>query len=292
MTAYWIRSSKGTILRVPSWVASRIDGAGSAGLLHLEPAGGAQAPAVAGFEARKAVLRHGGREVVAEGLGGFEEGGVDDAADGVDAEVVGAGLAAAGAVEAGHRLAAADAERLAKDVFAASFDGFSGRHGFLIKEYVDVLPTQKRMIQRLHANLIHVGGQLDRVTSSWQAWLKIEHQPQIYHWIPIFNRPADLDSTRALLDLHAKTEGTYGDVRASAIQEVATANSSLTDKQRGHIERANKSLNLAIRHFTTSSSSHNRCKSFSGPLTVQDPVATLQLRLVAAGTPRTDPCGR
>lgn len=107
------------------------DGAGGSGLLDLEPAGGADAPAVAGFEAGEAVLGHGGGEVVAEGFGGGEERGVDDAADGVDAQVVGAGLAAAGAVEAGHGIAAADVEGLAEDVFAAGFGGFLGYGGFL-----------------------------------------------------------------------------------------------------------------------------------------------------------------
>ena len=96
--------------------------------MDLEPAGSADAPAVAGLEALETELRHGCAEVVAESFGGGEEWGVDDAADGVDAEVVGAGLAAAGAVEAGHGLAAAGVERLAEDVFAAGFDGFCRWH--------------------------------------------------------------------------------------------------------------------------------------------------------------------
>jgi hypothetical protein len=109
------------------------DGTGGSGLLNLEPAGGADAPAVAGFEAVEAELRHRGGEVVAESLGGFEERSVYDAADGVDAEVVGAGLAAAGAKEAGHGLAAADVEGLAEDVFSAGLDGFGGWHGCSFK---------------------------------------------------------------------------------------------------------------------------------------------------------------
>jgi len=104
------------------------DGAGRAGLLDLKPPCSTDAPAVARFEAGESVLGHWGAEVVAEGFGGLEEGRVDDAADGVDAVVVGAGLAAAGAVEAGHWLAAAEVEGLAEDVFAAVFDGFYGGH--------------------------------------------------------------------------------------------------------------------------------------------------------------------
>jgi len=106
------------------------DGASCSGLLDLEPAGGTDAPAVAGFEAGKAKLRHGCAEIVAKRLGGLKEGSVDDAADGVDAEVFGAGLAAAGAVEAGHRLAATDIKRLTEDVLATVLDGFDVGHAF------------------------------------------------------------------------------------------------------------------------------------------------------------------
>jgi len=105
------------------------DGAGGSCLLDCEPARGADAPTVAGFEAGEAVLRHGGGEVVAEGFGGGKERGVDDAADGVDAVVVGAGVAAAVAVEAGHGLGAAGLERTAEDVAGGCFDGFGGGHG-------------------------------------------------------------------------------------------------------------------------------------------------------------------
>ena len=42
------------------------DGAGGSSLLDLEPAGSADTPAVAGLEAREAVLRHGSAEVVAK----------------------------------------------------------------------------------------------------------------------------------------------------------------------------------------------------------------------------------
>ena len=61
-------------------------------------------------------------------VGGFEEWLVYDAADGVDSVIIGAGLAAAGTVEAGHGLAAADIQRLAKDVLATVFDRFDGGH--------------------------------------------------------------------------------------------------------------------------------------------------------------------
>ena len=104
------------------------DGAGGPSLLYLQPAGSTDAPAVSGFEAGETKLRHGSAEVVAEGLRGFEEGRVDDAADGVDAVIFGAGFAAAGAVETGHGLAAAGGEGLSEDIFPAGGSWFNGGH--------------------------------------------------------------------------------------------------------------------------------------------------------------------
>jgi hypothetical protein len=104
------------------------DRASSAGLLNLEPARGTDTPAVSRLKAGEAKLRHRSAEIIAEGFGGFEEGSVDDAADGVDAVVVGAGFATAGTVEASHWLATTDVEGLTEDVFAAVLDGFYGGH--------------------------------------------------------------------------------------------------------------------------------------------------------------------
>jgi hypothetical protein len=104
------------------------DRAGGPGLLDLQPASGTDAPAIAWLEAGETELRHGGAEVVAQGLGGFKEWSVDDAADGVDAMVFGARLAAARAVKTRHGFAAADVEGLTEDVFAAVLDGFDAGH--------------------------------------------------------------------------------------------------------------------------------------------------------------------
>lgn len=107
------------------------DSAGSAGLLHLEPARRADAPAVAGLEALEAELGPGCREIVAERFRRFEKGSIDDAADGVDAEVVRAGIATTITVEPGRRIrgpAATGGQRLAEDVAARRFDGFGGGH--------------------------------------------------------------------------------------------------------------------------------------------------------------------
>ena len=74
-----------------------------AGLVGLEPAGGAEAPAVAGLEPLEPVLGVRRREVVAGRLAELEELGGDDDADRVAAEILRARRAAAVAVEAGER---------------------------------------------------------------------------------------------------------------------------------------------------------------------------------------------
>lgn len=92
------------------------DGAGGSGLVNLKPATGADAPAVAFFEPWKAVLRHGRGEVVAQARRGRKELLCDDAADGVNAEIVGPGVAASIAKEPGDGFCAAGFERLPEHI--------------------------------------------------------------------------------------------------------------------------------------------------------------------------------
>jgi len=92
------------------------DGAGCSGLVNLKPATGADAPAVAFFEPREAVLRHGGGEIVAQARRGCEELLRNDAADSVNAEIVGPGVAASIAKEPGDGVCAAGFERLPEHI--------------------------------------------------------------------------------------------------------------------------------------------------------------------------------
>lgn len=96
------------------------DRAGCAGLLYLEPAGGTDTPAVARLKSLKAILRHRSGEIVAERLAGGQKTLVYDTADRVDAEIIGAGVAAAVPVEASHWFTATDSERLTKHVARGS----------------------------------------------------------------------------------------------------------------------------------------------------------------------------
>jgi len=101
---------------------------GGSSLLHLQPASSAHAPAVARFKAGKAVLRMRCRKIVAERLGRRKKCRVYDAADRVDAEIFRTRFAASGAIEPGHRVAAAGREWLAEDVLAAIWSGIGGGH--------------------------------------------------------------------------------------------------------------------------------------------------------------------
>ena len=93
----------------------------------LLPATHAQAPPVARRQAGEAVRRNGRREVVAARGGEGQKFGRHHGADDVRAVVVGAGLAAAVAVEARHRVAATVLEVAAEDVLRG--DELHGRGG-------------------------------------------------------------------------------------------------------------------------------------------------------------------
>jgi len=89
---------------------------GHAGDEGFAPAGDAEAPFVAGFEAGEAEFRGRGGEVVAAEPGEGEECVGELDADGVEADVAGAGAAVAVAVEASQRTQAATLEGTAQDV--------------------------------------------------------------------------------------------------------------------------------------------------------------------------------
>jgi hypothetical protein len=92
------------------------DGRCAAGIEGFFPAGDAEAPAIAGFEAGEVPLGGGRGKVVAAEEGEVQElfGGFD--ADGVLTDVSGAGAAVAVAVEPGHGFAAAAGEWFEEDV--------------------------------------------------------------------------------------------------------------------------------------------------------------------------------
>lgn len=96
-------------------------------------------------------------------------------------------------------------------------------------------PEQLNRILRGHAGL------------ALHLYLKYEHQPRFYHWIPTLRKaPGEFDAGTVLdaYDDHGKR---FAEERAYWIDRIIRENINLTDRQRSHLERSNQSLNLATR---------------------------------------------
>jgi hypothetical protein len=91
----------------------------AAGIERLLPAGDAQAPAIAGLQAGKFVLRDGRGEVVALRAAEEQEFGGHFHADGVETDIARAGAAIAIAIKTGDRLEAAGTQAFTEDVGGA-----------------------------------------------------------------------------------------------------------------------------------------------------------------------------
>ena len=93
-----------------------VDARGDAGVPGFEPAFDAQAPVIAGLQAGEAIVRHGRAEIVAARAAEYEKFVRHLGADGVQADVTGAGIAASVTVPAREGGAAAGVERLAENI--------------------------------------------------------------------------------------------------------------------------------------------------------------------------------
>jgi Endonuclease NucS len=80
-----------------------------------------------------------------------------------------------------------------------------------------------------------------------QAWLKFEHQPRFYHWVPLVQIAQGSWRGQDLLDLHRKTEADFPSVRSRRIAWIREHRPELTPRQITHMERSNRTLNLAFR---------------------------------------------
>ena len=80
-----------------------------------------------------------------------------------------------------------------------------------------------------------------------QAWLKLEHQPRFYHWIPIAMLPPNTWRGHDLLELYRRSELNFSDLRAHWLAWITEQRIQLTAAQLGHMHRANRKLNLALR---------------------------------------------
>jgi hypothetical protein len=84
-----------------------------------------------------------------------------------------------------------------------------------------------------------------------QLWMKLEQQPRFYHWVPLERYLADKWDGARLLERTAALRQQYPVLRKQWLGEIFANQSSLTDRQRAHMERGNQELNLAIRFVQT-----------------------------------------
>jgi hypothetical protein len=80
-----------------------------------------------------------------------------------------------------------------------------------------------------------------------KTYLKFEHQPRFYHWV-LADRlsPGDFDAAR-ILELYQTSADRFAHNRALWIERIVQFNQQLSHKQIDHLNRANRSPNLATR---------------------------------------------
>lgn len=81
----------------------------------------------------------------------------------------------------------------------------------------------------------------------FQVWLKLEHQPRFYHWLPIQVFPAGSWTAEDILAYYWGLEGEFPERRKAWLAWILEQQTSLSDNQRSHLERRNRALNVALR---------------------------------------------
>ena len=94
--------------------------------------------------------------------------------------------------------------------------------------------------------LVHAHGSLEL-----QLWLKLEHQPRFYHWLPVERVNAGSFDGASLLRKVDEWKQRFPAERQRWLEEVIAARKELSPGQKAHLERTNKEANLAIRLVNT-----------------------------------------
>jgi hypothetical protein len=112
----------------------------------------------------------------------------------------------------------------------------------------EIQPSARVMRERVSAfrdtfdALVKSHGQLQL-----QAWFKLEHQPRGYHWIPWEMVSPGEWGAQELLDACSRAEADFASLREYWISRIRDRQPDLSQKQLAHMEKSNKSLNLALR---------------------------------------------
>jgi hypothetical protein len=81
----------------------------------------------------------------------------------------------------------------------------------------------------------------------FQAWLKLEHQPITYHWIPLVQKPQGAWDGREIIDLCRRSETEFSVLREKWMGWIRDERPNLTGAQSAHMNKKNQRLNLAVR---------------------------------------------
>lgn len=111
------------------------------------------------------------------------------------------------------------------------------------------LQTSQRVMLRKIASAT---SSFDRLVSEhgslqFQAWLKVEHQPRIYHWIPLALKAHGSWKGTDIRELYRRSEMGVSALYEKWLRWILEQRKELTTGQIGHMRRTNSKLNLAFR---------------------------------------------
>lgn len=112
----------------------------------------------------------------------------------------------------------------------------------------EIQTSQKVMLRRIHASselfdkLIAEHGNLQ-----FQALLKFEHQPRMYHWLPLFLFEPDTWVGNTILDTCSQVEQNFPKLRSDWIPWIESNQKKLSRGQAEHMKRQNRKPILALR---------------------------------------------
>lgn len=81
----------------------------------------------------------------------------------------------------------------------------------------------------------------------FQAWLKLEHQPRFYHWIPLYKEAPGSWDAEKILKLYKNLELNFANLRETYLDWLKENRPELSPAQKSHLDKSNRSLNVALR---------------------------------------------
>jgi hypothetical protein len=84
-----------------------------------------------------------------------------------------------------------------------------------------------------------------------QTWLKLEHQPRFYHWIPLTFKAVGDWNAAGLLSIYDNLASRYDGSREEWLMNIISSQLQLSESQAAHMKRTNRKPNLAIRLVKT-----------------------------------------